>query len=224
LDISLEELERLLGERVPLSYRNFVSSKPAVALDRGFDPKTVAVLNLNLRSLDKENWARGRFFLSGDGMGNYYFISEDGGSAKVMLWAHDPLGIEDAGVSVVEFLETCDQEDRVTTKIRPGEVCICGTQVVGESILNPITLSEWKDALAQVEHASYVGFREGANPFTGEKIRFDWPGMGAIENGGRTHRIYLSRGRVVSDDLPVELHGVAEQLARKLGALLHVGS
>ena len=66
---------------------------------RGFDPRTLMVLNLELRSLD--NLPSDKLYLSGDGSGNYWFVSAGDRLGKVALWTHDPPGVEADGVRLV---------------------------------------------------------------------------------------------------------------------------
>ena len=76
MKFDLDDLEQLLPCWIPDEYVEYVEASRSSDLRKsGFDPKTLCVLNLELREWDREGWTEGRFFLSGDGLGNYYFVS-----------------------------------------------------------------------------------------------------------------------------------------------------
>ena len=43
-------------------------------MKQGFDPKTLLILNLELAELPRYDESDRRFFLNGDGCGNYHFV------------------------------------------------------------------------------------------------------------------------------------------------------
>jgi hypothetical protein len=187
MKIDLDHLGKLLSVSVPEEYVAYVAASSAAALERrGFDPKTLCVLNLELREVDRDGWTKNRLFLSGDGCGNYYFVSTTEDESKgVMLWSHDPPGIEDQAESLASFLDGATQDNMIVHKVKPNSFCIARTETIGESILNPIALEEWKKAIASYDDIKYAGCRVGKNPFTGEELHFDAPGLAALdlENG-----------------------------------------
>ncbi len=131
MEVSLVELEERLQYPVPRGYVEFVrGSDPTSLWTRGFDPKTLCVLNLTLREIDNDGWTKCRFFLSGDGCGNYFFVPvpSEGSSDRVLLWSHDPPGIEDAGADLPIFLSSRLQEDPILDSPRPGSFCIANGQ------------------------------------------------------------------------------------------------
>ena len=77
-------------------------------------------------------------------------------------------------------------------------------------------LTEWVAAVKATEGIVYVGLRQGRNPFTGETIRIDSPGLARMVTGERA-TASLHSGRVTLDDSP-EHRAIAGQLAQKLGA------
>jgi hypothetical protein len=202
MEIAIGDLERLLYSPVPEKYVSYVKQTNAAALrERGFDPKTLCVVNLELKEADKEGWTKGRFFLSGDGCGNYYFVSNTSkiSRAKVLLWSHDPPGIEDPQVDLFAFLESAVQENPIIRSIEPKRFCIARTDPIGESILDPILLEEWKQAITQCDAVRYQGYRVGQNPFTGEYVRFELPGLAVAECDGDEFLLQLRYGRVEGD-------------------------
>lgn len=223
MKVDLDDLERLLPELVPDEYIEYVEASDSATLrKRGFDPKTLCVLNLELRERDNEGWTCNRFFLTGDGCGNYYFVStEPERSDRVLLLAHDPPGIEDQHEDLESFLASATQENPVAGSLPPRSFCIARTSVWGESILQPILSAEWKKAIASCDGVKYRGFRMGQNPFTGEKLRFDMPGLAIAEIDGTTLELRLGCGRVEGDYV-AKARPLLTSLARKLGAKMIV--
>lgn len=176
-NIGILELERRLAGNVPRAYVELIRTESAASLiQRGFDPKTLLVLNLELRDVGDHLDARDRFFLNGDGCGNYYFTALEFGADCVLLWAHDPPGIEAPEQTLASYLHTAEQTCRIDWPVHPGRLYICRTSAYAESILDPIDLSEWVTAVESNDDLEYRGYREGKNPFTGEVIRFHSPG------------------------------------------------
>jgi hypothetical protein len=204
MKIDLDELEQSLPELIPEEYIEYVEDcDPAELRKRGFDPKTLCVLNLELRERDLDGWTDNRFFLTGDGCGNYYFVStQPEKSDRVMLWSHDPPGIENQHEDLESFLESATQENRAAGSLPPKSFCIARTAVWGESILQPISLEEWKVAISACKGVQYLGFRAGQNPFTGEEIRFDAPGLATAAIGGTTIALHLNSGRITGNYAP----------------------
>ena len=56
--------------------------------------------------------------------------------------------IEDAGTDLLTFLSTRVQEHPVLDSLRPQSFYIARTDCVGESVLDPISLEEWKKAIS----------------------------------------------------------------------------
>lgn len=223
-NIDLRALEARLNVRAPRAYVDFVNSSTNAALARqGFDPKTVLVLNLELRDSEHYDDIHERFFLSGDGCGNYYFVDLAGDQDKVLLWAHDPPGIEDPNARLASFLPDAEQDRRIDRPINAGDLYICRTQAYAESMLEPIRLDEWIAAVNSTAGLKYVGYREGMNPFTHQAIRIESPGL-TVVNGQDGLQISFFHGRATAKDSAV-IRPLARTLARKLGAhLLGVAS
>jgi hypothetical protein len=219
IHVDLNELERRLGARTPRAYREFVEREPPKSLiRRGFDPKTLLVLNLELRETDREGYTRGRFFLNTDGCGNYYFVKLGPSARTVLLWSHDPLGIEKTGQALAAYLREATQEFRIGRPVPRGELCICRTSAPDESVLDPIPLESWIAAVNSTDGVEYLGYREGTNPFTGEVVRFEMPGFTRVLGAKNpNHYISFRCGRA---EMPSRLRPLAQTLARKLRANL----
>ena len=215
----VDYLESRLGGKLPSLYISFVRAHAAESLTkRGFDPKTLLVLNLELRELMSPEHAAGRFFLNGDGCGNYYFAELREDAETVLLWSHDPQGIEEPGLTLANYLDEAVQENRIDGPLPSGQAFICRTTHYAESILDPIGLDEWIAAVRATEGVQYLGYWEGPNPFDRETMRLEAPGLAALVG---QKRIYLrfGLGRAKFDSSPV-LRPVAIALARKLRANL----
>ena len=226
MEITIVDLPRRLKSPVPKQYEEYVAkTKPATLKRRGFDPKTLCVLNLELRAADTEGWTKGRFFLSGDGCGNYCFVddSKRSASTNVLLWSHDPPGIEDCAVDLLSFLTTAEQMNPIVKSIDPNRLCIARTDSVGESILDPIELHEWKEAIAKCAGVEYPGHLNGLNPMTGEPIRIERPGTAVANVGDKSIRLTLFNGRV-EGKFAKAFRSIAESLATALKARLVVRS
>jgi hypothetical protein len=217
---TLDDMTRALGANVCVSYRACYEKLGAQLLrERGFDPKTLTVLNLNLRSREgDEAFPQHCLFLSGDGQGNYWFTAAGDSIGKVMVWAHDPPGIEVTGHLLLDFLQTAEQKNRILIEPSPGDVYLSRTEVPGESILDPISLDQWMAVLGRMPVLEYRGYRRGRNPFTGEELRFPCPGGAVGRHDGREVLFRLHCGRVCAADLPEAFNPLLQSLAGMLGA------
>jgi hypothetical protein len=217
-EVDLGEVEVRLGGPVPGAYRELAEVEPEFLVERGFDPKTLLVLNLQLRCWEHVD-SQAKFFLNGDGCGNYYFTELAVEAERVLLWSHDPPGIEDPDYRLPAYLRESDQECRVDFPVRSGTLYICRSALYGESILEPIGLAEWVAAVEATAGITHVGYREGRNPFTDETIRVDSPGLALIAGSNRPS-VSFHYGRAELEDRP-DHRAIAQQLAKSLQAYLH---
>jgi hypothetical protein len=186
------------------------------------------VLNLQLR----EGFAGGsweehlqKFFISGDKCGNYFFIPDT--VDRVLLLAHDPPGIEDAEMSVLTFLET---ETWTTQDIlqdeEEGIAVISRTEVIGESILDPVLPAQWREAIAQMPQMQRLGGRPSI--FTGELISSPWKDLayGLFDGLEIQAHFYCGRINVYGREVGASscAQSVAQHLAGHLGARVTLGS
>lgn len=217
---TLDDMTRALGAAECASYRTcYPKLGPRALLERGFDPKTLTVLNLILRAHNGAGaYPQHALFLSGDGCGNYYFVPVGDPIGKVLLWAHDPPGIEPTGEPLMEFLQRAEQTHRIVTEPAPGDVYITRTEVPGESILDPIDMDEWRAVVARTPALEYRGYRRGRNPFTGKELRFDCPGGSVARDAGREVLFRLYAGRVCASDLAPSFDPLLRSLADMLRA------
>lgn len=217
LDVEIADLETRLGGTLPNVYRMLANTEAGFLKQRGFDPKTLLVLNLELRYWDHIE-SEGKFFLNGDGCGNYYFTQLVALADGIALWSHDPPGIEDTSYRLPDYFHESEQECRVDWPPRPGRLYICRSEAFGESMLEPIGLEEWVAAVDATRNIKHVGYREGRNPFNGETIRVESPGLAAIAGSHRPHVSFLY-GRAEMEDNPAH-STIAAELARLLHARL----
>ena len=217
--IDLTALESRLALSAPPGYREYIRSNAiASVVKQGFDPKTLLILNLELNELEHFEGISKRFFLNGDGCGNYHFVDLTGDQNEVLLWAHDPPGIEHPGQSLANHLRDSEQDCRIDWPIDPGHLWICRTSAYAESILDPISLDEWIEAVRSTEGLEYRGYREGKNPFSGESFRVETPGLSAVV-GHKKSLISFLHGRARLDNLSLT-RLIATPLASTLKANL----
>jgi hypothetical protein len=213
-------MARVLGTDLCASYRACHQKLGAQLLqERRFDPKTLTVLNLTLRAREGEDACPQHcFFLTGDGSGNYWFVAAGDPVGKVMLWAHDPPGIETTDQQLLEFVQVAEQRNPILLEPPPGDVYVARTEVPGESILDPISIEEWLAVLARTPVLEYRGYRRSRNPFTGEELRFNCPGGAVARHEGREVLFRLYCGRICAADLPDSFTPLLQSLAGMLGA------
>ena len=63
ISITVADSETRLGAAVPRAYKILVDSQSALLMERGYDPKTLLILNLELRELLGHEHTNGRFFV-----------------------------------------------------------------------------------------------------------------------------------------------------------------
>lgn len=216
MDITLEELESRLGITVPSAYREYVSARSFAELETlGFDPKTLLVLNLKLQELEVLEGIRSRFFLCGDGCGNYCFIDLERGADEVLLWAHDPVGIEKVGSSLIPFLQSATQDLRIDRPMGEGWLYVTRAEHPNVAVLQPILMSEWREVIEQEPDIQYLGRRTHKNPFTGEAIHIDAPGLACLVSDEATILKLVDGGLIITASAP------GRSIANALAARLH---
>jgi hypothetical protein len=212
MNINLQDLKRLLGDCVPSEYIKLCESKK---IKQGFDPKTVCILNLELRDSEANKWARDKFVITGDGCGNYYYAPKAYEGKKIYLWSHDPLAIEKYEINIADFIKNGVQENPIILSLTDHEFAISRTEILGESILDPISLDEWKNVIELDKNITYLGFREMINPFTKEITKMDCPGYSTASVGGKKYPIKLIYGRIISD-APISMLPSAKEITNQL--------
>lgn len=224
MDITLFDLKRLLGIAVPTSYTAYVASTDEATLfERRYDPKTISILNLIVRSTDRDGWSSDKFLISEDGLGNYYFIEDEAPDAKVLLWSHDPEGIEDTQLKAIDFLHTTENGFGINNEVPQDSVYLSRADYIGESILAPISLDEWKAAIDDTPSIQYLGYLEMNNPFTGKTTRIDWPGLAHAEIDNTQVRLKLNSGRIEITEPPRSAHNLWLSLSTILDARVFIG-
>ncbi len=222
-EISLAELEARLGIKAPRAYVEYMTSLPAQKIKaRGFDPKTLLVLNLELRESIPLDATPEKLFLTGDGSGNYYYVDLGDSSLKVLLWVHDPDAVEAIGQSLDDFLRQAAQESRIDRPVEPGQLHLCRTPHFAESILDPIGLEEWIEAVKSIPGLQYQGYREMTSPFSGQVTRFEAPGHAVALVDERPQPIHFGAGRATTQGNP-QMRKIAQKLASKLNGRVRTG-
>lgn len=215
---TLEDLKDRISADVPAGYVHYLLSHPMVSVAKqGFDPTTLLVLNLELAELEESTEHEKRFFINGDGCGNYLFVDKTHEDERVQMWVHDPLEIADLGLQLTDYLATAEQECRIDLAPGAGQIYICRTHRYGESVLDPIRLDEWITAVAVTEGIEHRGYREATNPFTNEKHRFTEQGYSLVSAAGKKQSVRWFRGRVLLSDSYVNRE-IAYALAGRLEA------
>jgi len=220
ITITLADLESRLERSAPTTYVKWLSShSPEDAAKRRFDPKAVCVLNLWLRETFVESsWEvhSDKFFISGDGCGNYYFIPDD--ADRVLLLAHDSDGIEDSEQSVSEFFDTEQGSDLLEENVHDNlPAVVTRTAIIGESVLEPISLVEYQAAMEKTLRFCYIEEYSGAPLYFGNVDGVEIEAeliFGRIEIWTRT----LDKGALET------ALAVANRLARHLAAHVLRGS
>ncbi|MEN1679374.1 MAG: hypothetical protein AAGJ46_07255 [Planctomycetota bacterium] len=215
---TIDDLTVRLSAEVPAGYIRYSLSQPDMSLAKqGFDPTTLLVLNLELAEHGVSDEEDMRFFINGDGCGNYLFVDGKDEGERVQMWVHDPLEIADLGVQLSDYLPDAEQECRIDRPPEKGRLYICRTQCYGESILNPIRLDEWTEAVAATDMIEHRGYWEATNPFTHKKDRFTEPGYSAVLTAGKERSVRWYCGRAFLDDTPAN-RDISRTLAEKLAA------
>jgi hypothetical protein len=214
---TVDDLIRELGADVCVAYRAcFEKVGDPWLRRRGFDPRTLMVLNLELRS--EGSLPPNKLYLSGDGSGNFWFASAGDPLGKVALWSHDPPGIESTEYYLLEFLQLAEQVNPIAVEAPPGYFYISRSKEPGESILDPIELDEWIRVVEHHPAIQFLGYRPARNPFTGEELRFKSPGGAFVRHNDEKIFFELRFGRVCAKDVPAELDPLIHQLASALAA------
>ena len=221
MNVDIDKLNEMLRIEIPKDYIDFIESKEK-ELQRGFDPKTLLVLNLELREADLEYYGFDRFYLSGDGCGNYYFCDGNLESKKVFLLAHDPEGIEQVNVDLTTFLHSATQENPIYNLLSESEIVIAKSEMPGESILSPIHMREWLDVLENTKGIEHKGYREMINPFTGEATHLDKPGLAQFNEGDQKVYAVLHNGRISINSSEQHYQAIATKLANELSCNVFV--
>jgi hypothetical protein len=220
---TIYDLIRELGTETCVAYTECFKKIGAAKLKRrGLDPKSLLILNLELREL--ELLPNGKFWLGGDGCGNYYFVKRGDRRGAVALWSHEGPTIAPMDVVLLEFLRVAKPESESETEPPPGHAYISRTKVSGESILDPIKMDQWRRFVHKHPALQYSGARFGTNPFTGKEMRFDCPGLAVGYVGDRQFGLQLEHGRVRADDVFAAAKPLVQEIAAALKCSVMFGA
>jgi hypothetical protein len=189
----VEKIKERLGIVAPESYARFLRSRPgdteyttweakrgplSATLYGGVD--AVIVHNLQQRSYYEEDsgegWPGHWLAIGDDGCGNIYYLdTEEGLEPHVRLWSHDPPDeIEDVAPSFGKFLgkmsEVSDPETEGGEGTPGGGLRVARTSPAWKSVIEPIGLEEWTAYVRSDPMMTFLGPREGRNPFTCERM------------------------------------------------------
>lgn len=152
---------------------------------RGFLPLLVH----NLRHRDELRpapWPPHFLALGNDGCGNEFLVDTRDDAAHVVLYDHETgefddgqaafaaIAKEDGEYKGVEGFSCLSNDTAMVTRARTPD----------ESILHPISMAEWQRYMEGNPMWDAHPYREGVNPFTGEKQRFESPGRARWRGAG----------------------------------------
>lgn len=218
--MSLEDLVARLGAPVCKAYAAAIRSRSTEWLEkRAVDPESILIRNLEIR------WDAGqgdsskfsRLYLADDGCGNHYFINSNEPKPLVFLDSHDPVGIEETGLTLAQFLAMVDIEHVPAFK-EVEAFTICRTDLPHRSILCPITLDEWIEVASRYPAIEYRGARVARNPFTGQDFVLESPGLAVAQWNEQEIVISLTHGRLTLENRSGGFRSFANALAQELGA------
>jgi hypothetical protein len=159
--------------------------EPAFYAEVFSDPEWMIVQNLQLRQAGPlfggKPWPTTYLAVGSDGCGNTYCIDT---AAKrgdaVLMFDHDP---KNAFIEVAPSWSkfTADwrripSKNAEETKAEKRTLIITRAPIPWKGVLHPISLEEWTAYVSSDPEMQLLGYREMANPFTGEVTRVDSPG------------------------------------------------
>jgi len=133
----------------------------------------------------------------------------------VKLLNHDSPGIERTKATLADFLAAMPVDDRPDLVLE-DDLYLCKTDLIRRSILDPITLVQWQEAIRAYPQIHSVGYRRATNPRTRNEMRISVPGAVTIEADGRANFASLRYGRVIFDSPPPGVVAIARTLAQEL--------
>lgn len=216
----LEDLIFHLGAETCRTYAAAIQNlRPEYLERRRMDPESMLILNLELREAgvggkhETGSW----LFLAEDGMGNYWYVDARTEPQVVRFLNRDPPGTELTRETLAQFLSTTP-EDELQDLTYDEDLYICRTEQIRRSILEPIRLEEWREAIRGYPQIQYLGYRRAQSPVTGDEMRIPVPGAVTIEAEGRANFATLRYGRVIFDSPPPGVVAIARDIAHKLHA------
>jgi len=214
----LEDLFFHLGAENCRAYLAAVGNRNPEFLERRrIDPESLLILNLELREagvggeLDTSSW----MFVAEDGGGRYWYVDCRDQPHAVKLLNNDPPRIAPTQKTLADFLATMPEDDR-SDLVLNNDLYLCRTDQIRRSILDPITLVQWQEAIRAFPQIHSVGYRRATHPLTRDEMRIPVPGAVTIEAEGRANFASLRYGRVIFDSPPPAVVAIARDLAQRL--------
>lgn len=209
--------------------RRYLAAIDGLATDwlaaRRLDPESIYILNYDVRhsSHPPSGVAPSCLYLAEDGCGNYFFVDDKDSSESVKFDCHDPPGIEDTGLRIVDWLSAVDSELVPSNEVDPESLVICRTEQIHRSALLPIELEELRVALVGLPQIEYPGYLLGVNPFTEREERYESSHSLRVTIGDHTYVGWLASGRLEFPNATDALVPTARELSIRLQARLHFG-
>jgi len=139
--------------------------------------------------------------IGGDGFGNFYCMpGDDAHLNELWMWEHDPYnGLTlQADMSLADYFGS---QWKLVTQVDPFAAWPATQRMISRadhplrSILNPITISEWRECVANTAQLEFDEFQEMINPFTKEAVRIRrWPGRAKFHFGDSSAQIGYLHG------------------------------
>jgi hypothetical protein len=221
----LEDLVGVMGTGPCKAFAAEIRRHSASFLEaRDVDPESLLILNLALRDagLPEGHDASSWLFIGDDGVGNLFFVDAVNDPTGVKLLSHDPPGIENPGITLREFIAAAEIQQSSGNYDGEGLV-ICRADDPRRAILNPIRLEDWKTVAEMHSCIEFLGYRRGANPFTGEALTFRAKGGAYIGWQGTKIFVHLWSGGLHFDNQSEDFMPFASALAQQLRANLFPG-
>jgi hypothetical protein len=222
--ITAVELVKRYGEGVCRPYLAAIEGFDADWLEaRRLDPESIYILNYEVRHTSHPPSGVGpsRLYLAEDGCGNYFFVDGDDSNDSVKFDCHDPPGIEDTGLAVVDWLSVVGSELEPSNVVGADSLVICRTEQIHRSALAPIELEELRAAVAGLSQVECPGYLSGVNPFTGREERYESSDSVLVTVGDQAFFGWLSSGRLEFSNATDALVPIAGELADRLRARVH---
>jgi hypothetical protein len=166
--------------------------------------------------------------IGGDGCGNVYcMVGNDPNSDALWLWEHDPPNgfVENKRCTLRNYFDhgwtLAARPDPFATRPAGGRLIARSNHPL-RSMLNPITISEWRDYVLRDPDLELDEYTEVTNPFTNDKsLSARYPGRAKLTLNGVSRRIRWLAGRIEMERFPPvapEHKQKMQQIANELGA------
>jgi hypothetical protein len=224
--VSLNDLSKRLRIKMPKEYSSALQRMGVAALaSRQLDPESLLILNLKLRGglFARSRAARHRLYLADEGGGNYFFFDLAGKSPRFGIRWHDPPGVEWIQASFAEFLEAAEPVSEADEILPKGDLVVTKASSPRRSVLDPISLLQWKSVLKQYPQIEFMGYLPGKNPFTGALIKMRSPGCARLNVGKTSVLLELTDGAICARKVPRRALSLMQRVATDLKARVFHG-